>query len=314
VIRRVSAEGPWGVGVRWRQGNLVNDWIVANEPALRLGTFFGVFAVMAVWELVASRRELSQSRGKRWFANIGILVVGSLIVRVLFPTAAVGLALFAKSEGWGLLNRIELPPVLAFILSVVLLDLAIYLQHVMFHAVPALWRLHMVHHSDQDFDLTTGIRFHPLEIVLSIIIKFAVIVALGPPPEAVFIFAVLLNATSIFNHGNVRIPRGIDRWLRWIVVTPDMHRVHHSVEISESNSNFGFNLPWWDHFFGTYTAQPRAGHLGMKIGVEHLQKPEASGLVSLIGMPFTAPTGGYAIGERWSSRDEPEQPPPDVGS
>jgi sterol desaturase/sphingolipid hydroxylase (fatty acid hydroxylase superfamily) len=163
----------------------------------------------------------------------------------------------------------------------------------------------MVHHSDQDFDLTTGIRFHPLEIVLSIIIKFTVVVALGPLPEAVFVFAVLLNATSIFNHGNVRIPQAVDRWLRWLVVTPDMHRVHHSVVIDESNSNFGFNLPWWDHLFGTYRAQPRAGHLEMKIGVDHLQRDVPTGLLGLLGMPFVANPGGYPIGHRWSRRDGP---------
>ena len=290
----------------------MNDWILAHEPALRFGTFFAVFAVIALWELVASRRELSQSRSRRWFANVGVLVLGSLIVRVLFPTAAVGLAMLAQSEGWGLLNRFNLPFVPALILSVLLLDLAIYLQHVMFHAVPVLWRLHMVHHSDQDFDLTTGIRFHPLEIVLSIVIKFVAIVALGPPPEAVFIFAILLNATSIFNHGNVRIPLAIDRWLRWVVVTPDMHRVHHSVEIDESNSNFGFNLPWWDHFFGTYKAQPRAGHLEMRIGVDHLQKADPSGVIGLLGMPFVAKPGGYPLGHRWSHGAE--QVPPPSGS
>jgi sterol desaturase/sphingolipid hydroxylase (fatty acid hydroxylase superfamily) len=282
----------------------MQNWIVAHEPALRLGTFISVFAVMALWELIASRRELSQSRGKRWWANLGILVLGSMVVRVVFPTAAVGLAMLAAREGWGLLNRIELPFALSFILSVLLLDLAIYLQHVMFHAVPVLWRFHMVHHSDQDFDLTTGVRFHPVEIVLSIIIKFAAVVALGPPPAAVFVFAILLNATSMFNHGNVRIPQGIDRWLRWLVVTPDMHRVHHSVVIDESNSNFGFNLPWWDHFFGTYKAQPRAGHLEMKIGLEHLPRNGPTGLVGLLGMPFIGRPGGYPIGHRWSRGDE----------
>ncbi|MCP4205252.1 MAG: sterol desaturase family protein [bacterium] len=276
----------------------MTDWLLSHEPALRLGSFTAVFAIMALWELIAERRDLGQSRSKRWFANLGISVVDSLLVRLLFPAAAVGLALVAESEGWGLLHRIDLPFALAVIASVILLDLAIYLQHVMFHAVPVLWRLHMVHHSDQDFDLTTGIRFHPVEIVLSIVIKFAVIAALGPPPAAVFLFAVLLNATSMFNHGNVRLPIGFDRWLRWILVTPDMHRVHHSVEIDESNSNFGFNLPWWDRLFGTYRAQPRAGHEGMQLGVEQLEQPEPRGLLGLLVLPFTGGTGRYAIGER----------------
>ena len=293
----------------------MSDWILANEPVLRLASFSAVLALMALWELVAQRRELDHSRPKRWFANLGILVIDSLAVRLLFPAAAVGLALFAESEGWGLFNRIEMPHLVAVVLSVVLLDLAIYLQHVMFHAVPALWRVHMVHHSDQDFDVTTGIRFHPIEIVLSIAIKFAVVSALGPPPVAVFVFAVVLNATSMFNHGNVRLPAAVDRRLRWVLVTPDMHRVHHSVEIDESNSNFGFNLPWWDRLFGTYRAQPRAGHERMRLGVEQLQRPDARGLLGLLALPFAGATGRYAIGERYSSAGgDPESsaaPPPD---
>jgi sterol desaturase/sphingolipid hydroxylase (fatty acid hydroxylase superfamily) len=276
----------------------MTDWMLSHEPVLRLGSFGAVLAIMALWEVIARRRELGQSRPKRWFANLGISVIDSLAVRLLFPAAAVGLALLAESEGWGLLNRIELPVGLAVVVSVVLLDLAIYLQHVMFHAVPALWRLHMVHHSDQDFDLTTGIRFHPLEIVLSIVIKFTIIAALGPPPVAVLLFAVLLNATSIFNHGNVRLPISLERRLRWVLVTPDMHRVHHSVELDESNSNFGFNLPWWDRLFGTYRAQPRAGHEAMQLGVEQLQEEEARGLLSLLALPFTGTTGRYDIGKR----------------
>jgi sterol desaturase/sphingolipid hydroxylase (fatty acid hydroxylase superfamily) len=258
-----------------------------HEVALRLGCFAAVFVVMASWEFVASRRVRTQPRGKRWFLNLAIAALDSLCVRALFPAAAVGLALVAEQRGWGLFNQVELPRILAIVLSIVLLDLAIYVQHAMFHWVPVLWRLHMVHHSDQDFDLTTGVRFHPIEIVLSILIKFAVVVALGAPPEAVVIFAIVLNATSMFNHGNVRIPGAIDRWLRWAVVTPDMHRVHHSVEIDESNSNFGFNLPWWDRVFGTYRAQPRAGHLEMTIGVQRLLQPDPGGLLRLLTMPFT---------------------------
>jgi sterol desaturase/sphingolipid hydroxylase (fatty acid hydroxylase superfamily) len=292
----------------------VTDWILSHEPSLRLGSFAAVFAIMALWEIIAGRRELAQSRSKRWFANLGISVFDSLVVRLLFPAAAVGLALLAEGEGWGLLNRIELPFALSVIASVVLLDFAIYLQHVMFHAVPALWRLHMVHHSDQDFDLTTGIRFHPVEIVLSIVIKFTVIAALGPPPAAVFLFAVLLNATSMFNHGNVRLPIGIDRRLRWILVTPDMHRVHHSVEVDESNSNFGFNLPWWDRLFGTYRAQPRAGHERMRLGVEHLEQPEARGLLGLLALPFTGGAGRYSIGERGTPASPDSAEPGDKSS
>ena len=282
----------------------MTDWLLSHEPALRLGSFFAVFAVMALWEILAERRELDQSRPKRWLSNLGLSVLDSLVVRLLFPAAAVGFALFVEHEGWGLLNRVDLPAVLNVVLSVALLDLAIYFQHVMFHAVPALWRFHMVHHSDQDFDVTTAIRFHPVEILLSIVIKFGVIAALGPHPAGVFVFAVLLNATSMFNHGNVRLPRTLDRWLRLVLVTPDMHRVHHSVEIDESNSNFGFNLPWWDRLFGTYKAQPRAGHERMRIGVEHLRQDRPRSLLGLLTLPFDGRTGRYPVGAR--------QDPPDA--
>jgi sterol desaturase/sphingolipid hydroxylase (fatty acid hydroxylase superfamily) len=264
----------------------LSEWLLEHEPALRLGCFAVIFAVMASWEFAASRRERVQSRGKRWFLNLVLSALSMLTVRILFPTAAVGIALVAEQRGWGLFNQVELPRLLAIILSVVLLDLAIYAQHAVFHFVPVLWRLHRVHHSDRDFDLTTGIRFHPIEIVLSIVIKFSVVIALGAPPVAVLIFAIVLNATSMFNHGNVRIPRSIDRWLRWAVVTPDMHRVHHSVETDETNSNFGFNLPWWDRAFGTYRAQPRAGHLEMTIGLQDLQQADPGGLLRLLIMPF----------------------------
>ncbi len=281
----------------------MTNWILSHEPVLRLGSFVAVFAIMALWEVIAARRELCQSRQKRWIANLGICVLDSLLVRLFFPAAAVGLALLAESEGWGLLNRIDLPVALSVAVSVILLDLTIYLQHVMFHAVPALWRFHMVHHADQDFDLTTGIRFHPIEILLSIVIKSGVIAALGPPPAAVFLFTVLLNATSMFNHANVRLRTGIDRWLRWILVTPDMHRVHHSVEIDESNSNFGFNLPWWDRLFGTYRAQPRAGHEEMVLGVEHLQEPEPKSLLGLLTLSFTVASNRYLMSARYAPLD-----------
>jgi sterol desaturase/sphingolipid hydroxylase (fatty acid hydroxylase superfamily) len=241
---------------------------------------------MAFWELVAERRELGQSRPRRWFANLGISVVDSLLVRLLFPAAILGFSLFAESEGWGLLRRIDLPLAFSVFLSVVILDLVIYLQHVMFHGVPALWRIHMVHHADQDLDFTTGIRFHPVEILLSVGIKFAAISVLGPPVISVFLFEVLLNATSMFNHGNIRLPINLDHWLRWTLVTPDMHRVHHSVAIDESNSNFGFNLSWWDRLFGTYRAQPQTGHQEMQLGVARLQQPEVRSLLGLLVLPF----------------------------
>ena len=226
---------------------------------------------MAAWELVAPLRKQRIGRGTRWPNNLGIVLLDTALVRLAFPMTAVGLALVAEVRGWGLLHAFDDPWWLAVPLSVIFLDLAIYLQHVLFHAVPALWRLHRMHHADLEFDVTTGVRFHPIEILLSMGIKFGVIAALGTPAIAVVIFEVLLNATSMFNHGNVSIPVRLDRLLRWIVVTPDMHRVHHSIVVRETNSNFGFNLPWWDRLFGTYRDQPAAGHEGMTIGIEQFR-------------------------------------------
>jgi sterol desaturase/sphingolipid hydroxylase (fatty acid hydroxylase superfamily) len=272
------------------------SWIMSHEPAVRLGFFLGVFAVMAVWELVVPRRPLRASKGSRWFANLGIMVLGTVMVRIIFPTAAVGMALVAAERGWGLLNNFDLAPAIAIIASVLILDLFIYLQHVMLHAVPGLWRLHMVHHADVDFDCTTGLRFHPLEIVLSMLIKFAAVTVLGPPAVAVIIFEVVLNATAIFNHGNVRLPAAVDGALRWIVVTPDMHRVHHSVKPFETNSNFGFNLPWWDRLLRTYKDQPEDGHELMTIGLSPFLDGSRQGLLGLLALPFSGRVGGYPLG------------------
>jgi sterol desaturase/sphingolipid hydroxylase (fatty acid hydroxylase superfamily) len=270
------------------------SWVMSHEPAVRLGFFFGVFLVMAVWELVVPRRELRVAKGARWFANLGIMVLGTLVVRVIFPTAAVGMALVAGERSWGFMNNLDLSPVIAIVASVFILDLFIYLQHVMFHAVPALWRLHMVHHADVDFDLTTGLRFHPLEIVLSMLIKLAAVALLGPPAVAVIIFEVVLNATATFNHGNIRLPAAVDRVLRLIVVTPDMHRVHHSVKSQETNSNFGFNLPWWDRLLGTYRDQPEDGHEAMTIGLSQFQDRPRQRLPWLLVLPFTGRIDGQS--------------------
>ena len=263
------------------------SWVLSHEPVVRLGFFAGVFILMAIWEFVAPRRELKVAKGPRWFANLGIMVLSTLVVRVIFPTAAVGMALVAADRGWGLFNNLDLTPAVAIVASVFILDLFIYLQHVMFHAVPALWRLHTVHHADVDFDVTTGLRFHPLEIVLSMVIKLAAGAVLGPPAVAVIIFEVVLNATAIFNHGNVRLPAVVDRVLRWIVVTPDMHRVHHSVKLAETNSNFGFNLPWWDRLLGTYRDQPEDGHEAMTIGLNQVQDRPLQSLPWLLAAPFS---------------------------
>src|SRR3990172_9383193 len=276
----------------------MNDILFAYEPYIRLAAFGGVFIVMAAWEFVVPRRKQAIGRGWRWPNNLGVVAVNTLLVRILFPTTAVGLALLAEARGFGLFNVISVSAWVGVLVSVVILDFAIYLQHVLFHAVPALWRLHRMHHADLEFDVTTGLRFHPIEILLSMIIKFTVVAALGAPALAVLIFEVLLNATSMFNHGNVRIPTGLDRVLRWIVVTPDMHRVHHSILSRETNSNFGFNLPWWDRLFGTYRAQPKAGHEAMTIGIEQFREPRELGLDRMLLQPFRDDAGRYPLGRR----------------
>ncbi len=282
-----------------------NDWILGNEAPIRLSFFIGIFAVMAVWEMLSPRRILTTSKSMRWINNLGLVFLNTLVLRLLFPAAAVGVALFAREQGWGLFNYTQPPFVLAVIVSVIIMDGVIYLQHVMVHAVPLLWRLHRVHHADPDYDVTTGARFHPLEIILSMLIKFATILLLGPPLIAVVIFEVLLNATAMFNHGNVKLPFTIDRILRLLVVTPDMHRVHHSVEDDEANSNFGFNLPWWDRLFGTYRDQPRGGHEEMTIGIHNYHDPrQISWLSGILLLPFKGKITGYAINRREWSNDE----------
>jgi sterol desaturase/sphingolipid hydroxylase (fatty acid hydroxylase superfamily) len=245
----------------------------SGEPLVRLGCFLVVFAAVGLWEAVAPRRAARIARKQRWPGNIGIVVLDTLTVRLLFPVTAVGIALLAQARGWGLLSILPMQGWGAIVVAVLLLDLAIYGQHVTFHAVPILWRLHRMHHSDLEFDVTTGLRFHPVEILLSMVIKFAAIIAAGAPPLAVLIFEVTLNATSMFNHGNIHLPSQLDTMLRWFVVTPEMHRVHHSILWQETNSNFGFNLPWWDWLFGTYRVQPAAGHERMTVGVEKFRDP-----------------------------------------
>jgi len=247
------------------------ETILAAEPTIRLAAFLGVLAAMALWELAAPRRRREIPRVIRWTNNLALVVLDTVILRLSFPILAVGLAVMAEERGWGLFNNIDVPIWAAVVLSMLLLDLAIYLQHVMFHAVPGLWRLHRMHHADLDFDATTGLRFHPIEILISMGIKLAVVAALGPPAVAVLLFEVILNTTALFNHANVDLPRPVDRVLRLFVVTPDMHRVHHSVDPRETNSNYGFNLPWWDRLLGTYIAQPARGHEEMEIGIEHFR-------------------------------------------
>jgi sterol desaturase/sphingolipid hydroxylase (fatty acid hydroxylase superfamily) len=276
----------------------MSDLMLGYEPLIRLGAFGGIFAVMAAWEVLGPRRKQAIGRGLRWPNNLGVVVVDTLLVRLVFPTTAVGLALVAEAHAWGLFHTIALPAWVAVVTSVILLDLAIYFQHVLFHAVPALWRLHRMHHADLEFDVTTGLRFHPIEILLSMMIKLAVVAALGAPAVAVLIFEVLLNATSMFNHSNIRMPLGLDRVLRWFVVTPDMHRVHHSILSRETNSNFGFNLPWWDRLFGTYRAQPAAGHDAMTIGIEQFRDARELRLDRMLLQPFRGEADRYPLG-RW---------------
>lgn len=282
---------------------LFQELISQHEISIRLGFFFGIFTLMALWEIVAPRRTLSLSKAQRWANNLGLIILNSIVLRLIFPTAAVGMAAFVAEQGWGMLNYYSLPLPVSVILAVVAMDLAIYLQHIMFHAVPVLWRLHRVHHADLDYDLTTGARFHPIEILLSLLIKFAAIVVLGAPVVAVVLFEIILNAVAMFNHGNVRLHLGFDQLLRLVLVTPDMHRVHHSIEDNEANSNFGFNLSIWDRLFGTYIAQPREGHENMAIGIHRYRDSnQVDKLPGMLALPFLDGISGYAINRReWSN-------------
>jgi sterol desaturase/sphingolipid hydroxylase (fatty acid hydroxylase superfamily) len=272
------------------QSYLLNagPWLLEHESLVRAGAFGAVLAATATWEAFAPRRALALPRLRRWTGNLGIVLLDAVLQRLAFPLGAVALASLVQARGWGLLNQVDVPFAAAVLASIVALDLAVYLQHVMFHRVPALWRLHRVHHADVDYDVTTGVRFHPIEILLSMLIKMAAIVVLGAPAVAVMIFELLLNVTSMFNHGNVRLPPALDRVIRLLIVTPDMHRVHHSVDERESNSNFGFNLSGWDRLFGTYKAQPDAGHADMTIGIRDLRDPKwVSDLPGMLALPFT---------------------------
>lgn len=259
-----------------------------QEIVIRLGFFLGVFFAMAIWETKRPKRKLSQRKLKRWRNNLGLTFFNSFLLRVVFPAAAVGSALLAGEKGWGLFNLFSVTQILAGLLSIIVLDFAIYSQHVIFHKIPIFWRLHRMHHTDLDIDVTTGARFHPVEIILSMIIKIGVVLALGAPAWSVVVFEVILNATSMFNHSNVYISPFIDRFLRLMIVTPDMHRVHHSVLIRETDSNYGFNFPWWDRLLGTYRDQPQAGHDKMKIGLANYQDPKWLQFKWMLLTPFAS--------------------------
>lgn len=273
-------------------------FVLAHEAAIRLTAFAGVFAALAAWEAAAPRRKRAVERKQRWPSNIGFVALNTVVLRIVFPTAAIGVALLADEREWGLLNLIDVPGWAQILIALLALDLAMYAQHALFHAVPILWRLHRMHHADLDVDVTTGVRFHPLEILISMVWKIALVLALGTPAVAVVVFEVLLNANAMFNHTNVRIPLRLDRVLRLFVVTPDMHRVHHSVLPYETNSNFGFQLPWWDRLFGTYRGQPAGGHEGMTLGLDILRDPAQLRLDRMLMQPFVMARDGYPIWDR----------------
>lgn len=265
----------------------IENFVLDREAVLRLGFFAVVFVVMLIWELLAPKRALTVAKLARWSNNLALLLLNSVVLRLLFPAAAVGLALSVGEMGWGLFNLLDLPFGFEVIAALLLLDLAIYLQHLLMHRVPVLWRLHRVHHADLDIDLTTGSRFHTIEIVASMLIKWLVILLLGPSLLAVLIFEILLNGMAIFNHANVDLPRNFDRMLRLLLVTPDMHRVHHSVRLQETNSNYGFNLSIWDRIFKTYIDQPGKGHIAMTIGIPEFRNVEqVDRLPGMLTLPF----------------------------
>jgi sterol desaturase/sphingolipid hydroxylase (fatty acid hydroxylase superfamily) len=278
------------------------DFFPNSEIIVRLSFYFSALTLLAVCELVLPRRALTESKAVRWYSNIGIAAFNSIIVSVVFPLMPLTLAVIATDRGWGIFNLYDVAPELSIIISVIILDLAIYIQHILVHAVPVLWRFHRMHHADQDFDVTTGVRFHPVEIVFSILIKMAVIVLVGIPFVAVLIFEVLLNATSMFNHANIKLPMGFESFIRKFLVTPDMHRVHHSVLPSETNANFGFNLPWWDHLFGTYQAQPRYGHEKMDIGIEIFRSQHDLHFHRMLVQPFARDKLELSINRRKSNK------------
>jgi sterol desaturase/sphingolipid hydroxylase (fatty acid hydroxylase superfamily) len=257
-----------------------------SEPLLRLVCFGSVLAAMMLGETLAPRRPLTVSKTVRWLNNLGLGILDTLLLRLLFPLAAVGIAVIAQTHSWGLFNQWTVPDGFAIAGSMVALDLIIYIQHRAFHAIPLLWRFHRVHHVDLDLDVSSGVRFHPVEIVLSMGIKVVAVVVLGAPPIAVVAFEILLNATSLFNHSNLKIPLPLDRVLRQFVVTPDMHRVHHSAIAEETNRNFSFNLPWWDRLLGTYCAQPAAGHEAMTLGLADLRDKSLEQLPQMLALPF----------------------------
>lgn len=261
-----------------------------NEGAVRLAAFLIIFTTMAIFELVSPRLErpefIGALKSKRWFVNLSMVVLSSVLLRIVFPAAAVGVAVLAEQKGWGLFNMLDIPPVIAFIAAFIILDFIIWLEHVVSHHIPILWRIHRMHHVDTGFDVTTALRFHPLEIVLSMVWKGIIVVLIGAPVLAVLVFEIVLNGAAMFNHSNVKLPSKVDALLRKVIVTPDMHRIHHSVVQKETDSNFGFNFSFWDHIFKTYTAEPKAGQNNMSLGLQEYREPNTANLVWLLALPF----------------------------
>ncbi len=264
----------------------MNDWIIGKEPIIRLAFSAGIFGLMAVWEIVHAHGDFTGAKGRRWLGNLGLVIIDVLVVRLLFPSAVVGMALTIERVNWGLFNAFTAPYLIGLVVSVLVFDLVIYLQHVMFHAVPVLWRFHMVHHADVDLDVSTSIRFHPIEILVSTLVKLIVVLILGPPVLGILIFEVLLNSLAMFNHAKVYIPSPLERILRWVIVTPDMHRIHHSVDAEEYTSNFGFNLSLWDRILGTYLSQPAKGYEKMILGLENFRESLWQTTPRMLAMPF----------------------------
>lgn len=262
----------------------MSRWIVTHEALLRASAFIVVFMVVAIAETVVEARPLRVPRQKRWPHNLGLTVLNTVVLRLIFPLGATSAALWSAAHGIGFLQLVALPPIVKAVLAIAMLDLTIYGQHVLFHSVPLLFRFHQVHHADIDFDVTLGTRFHPVEMVLSMVIKVTVLVVIGASAAAVVLFEIILAATSLFNHGNLRVPRPIDRVLRWLVVTPAMHAVHHSAERSDRNSNFGFSVPWWDRLFGTYRERPVVNP--PLIGMPSHQSGDGQTLRWMLGLPF----------------------------
>ncbi len=263
----------------------------SSETLIRLGIFIAVFVLLVSVETLFPRRPRHISRARRWPANVAISLLNQAFIRLVLPASAIGLAVTTEDNGWGLLGQVALPSWVEVLAAILILDLVIYLQHRAFHAVPVLWRFHLMHHADVEFDVTTGIRFHPVSVLVSMVIKLLAVLVVGAAPVAVLAFEVLLNATSLFNHSNLKIPASVDRVLRWFVVTPDMHRVHHSSDPAETNRNFGFNFPWWDRLFRSYRAQPTLGHAEMEIGLNQFREARELRLDRMLLQPFRHRTG-----------------------